>query len=149
MSDQKPDEVCEALKIALKQEAEGILVTFRIQPEHLPAALLLGRIPSRWALAMVEIDDDEKPKPSPKKEAADKKRQNANVMRAAILSEDPQFKTFLKQKYPKQWNANMGGPDTLRAVLGIDSRKKLATDDEALLQWDRLQAEYEMWKRGE
>ncbi len=142
----------EALKIALKQEPEGILVTFRIQPEDLPTGLLVARINARFALAMQEIDDNEQAKPPEPKEIKNKRKQNANVMRAAILCGEPRFQLFLQDRYPRQWKRSIGKgepADVLRDVLGITSRRELATDPKVLAAFDTLTAEYEMWKKGE
>lgn len=144
-------EAVEAIKIALKQEAEGIVISFRIQPEHFPEHLLVAKINARFALAFQEIDDDEKPKPADP-ELKSKRRQNANVMRAAIACGEKDFQNFLARKHSKQWKGALGegatqAADAMRNVLGIDSRRHLATDTEALARFDKLMAEYEIWKR--
>lgn len=147
-------EACEALKLRFSQERDGYYVTFCIQPNEMPTGLATSPLGSRWMLAFVQIGADEKPIPKPV--SADKKRklQNANVMRSAIMCGDPGFQKFLSQKYRKQWRGALGqgqeqAADTLRAILGIGSRKEIGTDPEALAAWDRIDAEYAMWKRGE
>jgi hypothetical protein len=142
----------EAVKIALKQEAEGILITFRIQPHDMPTQLLTAGIMARFALAMVEIDDNELPKPADP-ERKTKAVQNRNVMRAAILCGEESFQTFLKKKYRKSWDASIGegaaqAAECMRLVLNIESRKQIGTDPSALEAFDRLDAEYQLWKRG-
>ena len=146
-------EAVEALKIALKQEAEGIVISFRIQPEHFPEHLLVARINARFALAFQEIDDDEKPK-LVDPEIKSKRRQNANVMRAAIACGEPAFQTFLSKAYPTHWAGGLGegkvrAADAMRALLNVDSRKELSTDKDALQRFDALLAQYEMWKQGQ
>ena len=149
-------EAVEAIKISLKQEADGIIVAFRIHPDDLPTDLLRARINSRFALAFQQIGDDEKPIPaSPVMKAVEKKKkQNANVMRAAIACGEAKFQHFLKQTYPDKWKEYLGSPSArascvLRAFVGIDSRRDLATNPEALKLFDVLMGKYEMWKRGE
>jgi hypothetical protein len=151
-------EAVEALKISLKQEADGIIVAFRIHPDDLPTDLLRARINSRFALAFQQISDDEKPMPSaehPIMKAVEKKRkQNANVMRAGMACAEPKFQHFLKQAYPNEWKqcvgpANAKASSVLRLVTDIESRRDLATDQEGLRKFDALMGRYEMWKRGE
>ena len=149
-------EAVEAIKISLKQEADGIIVAFRIHPDDLPTDLLRARINSRFALAFQQIGDDEKPVPAPPvmKAVEKKKKQNANVMRAAIACGEPKFSHFLKQKYPAQWKMLVGGNSAkaaamIRHLTDIESRRDLATNTEALGKFDRVMAEYEMWKRGQ
>jgi hypothetical protein len=95
-----------------------------------------------------------------------KKKQNANVMRAGMACGESKFQNFLKQSFTRQWKESAARPEmlkhndeasyksdvaseTLRKVLGIESRSILAKDRGALERFDRLMAEYEMWKRGE
>jgi hypothetical protein len=142
----------EAIKIALKQEAEGILVTFRIQPDDMPTQLLTAGIMARFALAMVEIDDNELPKPADP-ERKTKAVQNRNVMRAAILCGEESFQTFLKKKHRKVWDASIGegaaqAGECMRQILNIESRKEIGTDPDALHAFDALDAEYQLWRRG-
>jgi hypothetical protein len=146
-------EAVEAIKIALKQEPEGIVVSFRIQPEHFPEHLLIARINARFALAFQEIDDDEKPKPADP-ELKNKRRQNANVMRAGILCGQEGFQTFLRKRYRKEWDGALGEgkeqtADALRAVLGVESRREIGTEAWALKRFDKLEAEYLRWKEGQ
>jgi hypothetical protein len=145
-------EAVEAIKVALKQEAEGIMVTFRIQPEHFPEHLLVAKINARFALAFQEIDDNEEPKPADP-ERKTKRKQNANVMRAAIACGETSFQTFMRKEYPAEWAGGLGegqtrAADAMRAVLKIESRKDLAADMGALARFDTLMGQYEMWKQG-
>lgn len=89
-----------------------------------------------------------------------KRKQNRNVMRAAILCGETAFQTFLRRKYRYVWEAQLGEGElrtvhTMRAILGIESRKELAREDlasdinEPLKRFDKLVAEYEIWRKGE
>ena len=147
-------EACEALKIRYSQENDGMYVTFCIHPTEMPVGLATSPLRSRWMLALVQIGDDEKPIPKPVSAEKKKKVMNANVMRAAILCGEPQFQKFLSKRYGKQWRGALGtgneqAADAMRAILKIDSRRDIATDPEALAEFDKLMAEFEMWKRGE
>ena len=149
-------EAVEALKISLRQEADGIIVAFRIHPDDLPTDLLRARINSRFALAFQQISDDEKPVPAhPIMKAVEKKKkQNANVMRAGMACGEVKFQHFLKQQYPKEWKDSVGRASdrasvVLRKAINLGSRRELATNVEALHLFDLLMGRYEMWKRGE
>ena len=137
--------------MALKQEAEGILLTLRIKPEELPETVLLAGINARFAVAFSEIADDEQLKPKP--ELKGKRRQNSNVMRAGIVCGEVRFQTFLQERKAGYWGSAFGqgeeqAAEAMRQILNIESRRDLATDTEALKRYDKLMAEYEMWKRG-
>lgn len=60
----------EALKSALRQTKEGVAVTFLIQPNDLPSALLAAPIGTRYTVAMCERGDDEQPVQRPEPEPA-------------------------------------------------------------------------------
>ena len=49
----------EALKVALKQDATGYVLTIRIHPDEIPQELMRDFIGARYAIAMVRINDDE------------------------------------------------------------------------------------------
>lgn len=143
-------EACEALKIRYSQETEGMYVTFCIHPKEMPAGLATSNLRTRWMLAMVQIGDDEKPVPKPVSAEKKKRVQNHNVMMAAILCGEPTFQKFLSQRYSKQWRGALGtgrdqAADTLRNILKIDSRRDIAKEPEA---FEKIHAEYEMWKAG-
>ena len=148
-------EAVEAMKISLRQEADGIIVAFRIHPDDLPTDLLRARINSRFTLNFEQIGDDELPvRTHPVMKAVEsKKKQDANVMRAGIACGERKFQHFLKQAYPEQWKDQTGknadkAAAVLRYVTDVDSRADLASNPEALAQFDRLLGRYEMWKRG-
>jgi hypothetical protein len=145
-------EACEALKVALRQEADGYMLTLRIKPEELPETVILANVNARFAVAFSEIDDQEELKPAPANKG--KRRQNSNVMRAAILCSDELFQKFLQKKHPKAWNGALGdgtfkAAEALRGLLQIESRRELATNEVALASFDKLTAQYELWKRGQ
>lgn len=147
-------EACEAMQIRFSKETEGVYVTFCIQLDEVPAGLAVSKLRSRWMLAMVQIGDDEKPVPKPVAAAKKKNLQNSNVMRAAIMCGDPGFQKFLSLRYRKAWRGALGtgheqAADAMRSILHIDSRRDIGTDPEALAGFDKLDAEYALWKRGE
>jgi hypothetical protein len=146
-------EACEALKVALKQEADGYMLTLRIAPKDLPETVILAEVNARFAVAFSEIGPDEQLQPKPV-EVKSKRRQNSNVMRAAILCGEPLFQRFMEKKHMRAWNGAIGdgafkAAEALRGLLGIDSRKELASNELALAEFDKLTAQYEMWKRGQ
>jgi hypothetical protein len=150
-------EAVEALKISLKQEADGIIVAFRIHPDDLPTDLLRARINSRFALAFQQISDDEKLVPTPAhpimQAVEKKKKQNANVMRAGMACAERKFQHFLQYMHADLWKETSGGNTEkaeaiLRFLTNVDSRREYATNPKALKMFDTIMGQYEMWKRG-
>ena len=149
-------EAVEALKISLRQEADGIIVAFRIHPNDMPGDLLSAPINSRFSLAFRQISDDEKPVPAhPIMQVVEKKKkQNANVMRAGMACAERKFQHFLQYMHADLWKETSGrntekAEAILRFLTNVDSRREYATNPEALKMFDTIMGQYEMWKRGE
>ena len=51
----------EAVKIALKQDRSGYVLTLNLHPDEIPDELLRDFVGSRYGVAMVRINDDETP----------------------------------------------------------------------------------------
>jgi|SRR5215472_9041286 len=121
-------ETFEALKYALRQARDGLVVSFVIHPSDIPDALLLAPIGTRWVLAAVEIADDEQPKqpeiihePAPinRSDAARKAYDQADPMaqartRSVLLAKDRQF---------QQWALNRGSDAMTEAAAAQFIRK--------------------------
>jgi hypothetical protein len=150
-------ETFECMKIAFNQDVRhGHTFTFAVAPEDVPEHLLKARLMTRFACSLVEIGDDEKPvlKEGPKDRQ--KRKMNASVMRAGIACKEILFNRFLQRNYSAEWTASksegegeMQAAAAMRKILDIESRKDLGINPDALLGFDRLMAEYEVWKRGE
>src|SRR6185312_11557695 len=59
---------CEMVKYAYRQTKDGVVVSFVVHPNDIPAALSTSHIGARYMVALVELDDNEQPKPQPAKE---------------------------------------------------------------------------------
>lgn len=51
----------EAVKVALKQDKNGFILTLCIHPDQIPEELLRDFVGARYGVAMVRINDDETP----------------------------------------------------------------------------------------
>jgi hypothetical protein len=51
----------EARKVALKQDRTGYVLTLSLHPDEIPVELLRDFVGSRYACALVRIQDDESP----------------------------------------------------------------------------------------
>ena len=148
-------ETFECMKISFRQDIkDGHVFCFAVAPEDVPEHLLKARLMTRFACSLVEIGDDEKPvlKEGPKDRQ--KRKQNATIMRAGIACKEILFHRFLQRNYNPEWTAEIGEGEvraagTMRKILDIESRKDLGINPDALLGFDRLMAEFEVWKRGE
>ena|SRR5690242_12066022 len=137
----------ELRKIAYRQSAkDGLVITFAVHPDDMPPALAAAPIGSRFAAALVEIGDDEKP--------IERERQHPLVQKAGILCNDPMFHKFIHHQYPLDWNEWVGTDEEraaacIRLNCGVSSRREFATDADGAAKFDAIIAKFEMWKRGE
>lgn len=66
---------------------------------------------------------------------------------AAILLNDPMFQKFLDQMYEITLSENKSNYDqTIKYLVGINSKSELNTNPQKAQQWRELRAEYEAWK---
>ena len=101
-------ESVEMMKISFRQDAkEGMVICFAVDPAYMPEELWKAPIGSRFACALVQIDDNEKPVPPPPKAEKTKKKQNANVMRAAIACGEEKFQVFLQQRNSRAMESSL------------------------------------------
>jgi hypothetical protein len=128
----------EAVKIAMKQDKEGMVLTLRIHPDDLPVEIVRDFCGSRYQVVMVRLDGEDKPM---------NRDQNSDWVRmAGILSRDPLF--------PK-WLAHIGEllePDEeealewLRAHLGVKSRSEIPNNPTAQQRLRVVLQEFHQWK---
>lgn len=53
---------CEAKKYAFRQNRDGVVLSFVLHPNDLPASIATAAIGTRYVLALVELNDDETPR---------------------------------------------------------------------------------------
>lgn len=138
----------ELRKIAYRQSAkDGLVITFAVHPNDMPADLAAAPIGTRFAAVLVEIGDDEQP--------VQKREINRTVQRAGILCADHGFQNFIRTNWPLDWDkAKPFSSDTdrtaevLRGMCGIASRAELATNVSAAAKFAEIDNRFEGWKNG-
>jgi uncharacterized OB-fold protein len=53
---------CEVKKYAYRQTKDGVVLSFVLHPQEIPADVASAAIGTRYVLALVELADNEKPK---------------------------------------------------------------------------------------
>lgn len=74
----------EARKVALKQDRTGFILTLVLHPDEVPEEILRDFVGTRYACAIVRINDDETPH-----------TYNNRVQKAGMLCRNPEFQHFL------------------------------------------------------
>lgn len=130
----------EAVKIAMKQDKEGYVLTLRVHPDEVPEALLRDFCGARYQCVMVRLGDDERP--------VNRDNFSESVKLAGMLCRDKMFATFLMDS----GNIFDDDEDTvvewLKDELKIKSRSELKTNKEAASLLRDINLRFQEWKRN-
>jgi hypothetical protein len=125
----------EAIKVALKQDASGFVLTLKIHPDELPEEVLRDFVGARYALAMVRINEDETP------------RQYENrVKKAGILCRDVRFRKWIESVEGQSCEDEGRAVAWLHYACLIKSRTELNGNKMAQKAFDQIVEKYEREK---
>ncbi len=132
----------EAVKMALKQNKDGYVLTMNVHPDDVPDALLRDFVGARYQVVMVRLADDDTP--MNREEFAGHRA----VRLAGVLCREAEFWRFLfesdeidepTEKYATNW---------LRRFLGVASRTELKINPEAREKLTTVNRDYMEWKKN-
>jgi hypothetical protein len=125
----------EGIKVALKQDATGYVLTIKIHPDEIPEELLRDFVGARYGVAMVRINDDETPVPV-----------SNRVQKAGILCRDRLFHAYLNEIH----GIAKSEPEAIKFLYGycgIETRAALNGLKSAQDSFDELLQEYNQWRK--
>jgi hypothetical protein len=125
----------EAVKVALKQDRTGFVLTLSIHPDEIPAELMRDFVGARYGVAMVRIQDDETAT-----------SYDNRVKRAGLLCRTREFQVWLCEQGHAVHKDEQEAVDAVYAICGIKSRTELNGNEAAKEQFDNMVEEYEHWK---
>jgi hypothetical protein len=125
----------EGVKVALKQDRTGFVLTINIHPDEIPSELMRDFVGSRYGVAMVRINDDETPV-----------QYNNRVKKSGILCRDREFQFWVKETGHSADITEEDAVAYIYTACGISSRSELNGNVEAQNIFDKLVSEYEHWK---
>ena len=115
----------EARKVALKQDRTGFILTLAMHPDDVPEEILRDFVGTRYACAVVRINDDESPM-----------EYDNRVKKAGMLCRDQDFQFCLGV------DNEDAAANKLCKHCGIESRTELNGNANAKIIFDRLVASY-------
>ena len=130
----------EGIKVALKQDKNGFMLTLSIHPDEIPQELVRDFVGARYGVAMVRIDDNQQPLDRRDFEGS------KYVKMSGMLAKNPTFWEYLEDEalvFEKNEDAAV---EWLRTYLNIQSRSELMTSPTARALFDKLMKEYTTWK---
>lgn len=120
----------EAVKVALRQSKDGIVVSLVIHPNDVPTPLLSDSIGSRYMIGMVRIGDDEQiVEPDGVREG---KRM---VTSCAALCRDSDFQRWMMDNGFSDEQTEDTTVRAVKRILKIESRAELKNDISAQNRW--------------
>lgn len=122
----------EAIKVALKQDATGFVLTLKIHPDEIPESLIRDFVGSRYGVAMARIQEDES-----------FKQYSNRVQRAGMLCRDVRFREWIEAQEGAQCKDEADAVAWLQNTLSIKSRTELNGNKRAQDSFDKLLAQYE------
>ena len=121
----------EAIKVALKQDKTGFVLTLNIHPDEIPEELLRDFVGARYGVAMVRILEDES--------VVDYKNR---VKQAGILCKSRDFQNWLLA------DGEAAAIKCLYERCNISSRTELNGNQDAIKKYEEMINEYESWKEA-
>lgn len=130
----------EAVKVALKQDKTGFVLTLCMHPDEIPEEMLRDYVGSRYQVVMVRIDQNEKPMERQEDDSGAKA-----IQLAGILCKDKRFWQYLHQDNQILTENEKESTDWIREYLGVQSRAELRTNNKAVIRLLSLNKEFQEW----
>ena len=131
----------EAIKVALKQDKTGYVLTLCVHPDDIPNELLRDFVGSHYQVVMVRLNGDNQPLNRDGEFEGDRA-----IRLAGVLCREKEFWEYLHcEAYifdPDEKDAT----EWLRDYLGVQSRSELKTNQEARLRLKKINEEYKAWR---
>jgi hypothetical protein len=132
----------EAVKIAMKQDKTGIILTLNIHPDDLPIDLMRDFVGARYQVVMVRLNDENKPM------SRDAEYSRDPVRTAGILCRDKQFAQYLHDKEQIFEAKEADVIEWLKGELDIESRTELKEDQQKAKKFWAINEEFQSWKQS-
>lgn len=130
----------EGVKLALKQDKNGFVLSLSIHPDELPEEIIRDFVGARYQVVMVRLTENEQPMNREQEFPRD------YVRTAGILCRDKQFQKFLVEAN-QIFEANEElATDWLKEELGVKSRTEIPQDPTAVSRLLSIQQEFNLWK---
>ena len=131
----------EGVKVALKQDKTGYVLTLSMHPDDIPEELLRDFVGARYQVVMVRVGADESPL-NREEFIGDK-----TVRIAGLLCRDPKFWKYLYDGGQIFEEEEEMATDWLRHRLNIKSRSELKTREIARNEFYIILEEFNKWNK--
>jgi hypothetical protein len=131
----------EGVKIALKQDKNGYVLTLGMHPDDVPEELLRDFIGARYQVVMVRINLVEEPLDRQSEFESER-----SIRLAGMLCRNPQFWAYLNGQALILEENEEEAAEYLRHYLQIQSRSDLKTNAQARIRLDSIYKDFQAWE---
>lgn len=131
----------EAVKIALKQDKTGYVLTLNMHPDEIPEELLRDFVGARYQVVMVRLGGEEQPL-----DRQEEFEGSSAVRTAGLLCRDPKFWAYLYSTGNIFEDNEGAATDWLREEIGVQTRSELKVNAAARIRLDAIYKDFMEWK---
>lgn len=135
---QVPTSSFEAVKIAMKQDRNGYILTLNVHPDEVPNEIMRDFVGARYQVVMVRLNEQGEP--------LDRNAFRDPVKAAGILCRDPQFAEYLFAQGQIEECSKEHATEWLKSECFIFSRAELRDNKLACSRLWQIEEEYLKWK---
>jgi len=131
----------EAVKVGLKQDNSGYILTLRIHPDDVPDELMRDFVGARYMAVMVRLNEEDRPMNREAELAKDM------VRISGMLCRDPKFWEFLSEAGGIIEKSEKEATEWLKDYLKVESRSEIAKSPVATEKMLGVKQEFTAWKQ--
>jgi len=132
----------ESVKVALKQDNSGYVLTLRIHPDEISEEILRDFVGARYMTVLVRLTEEERPM----NREAELGRDMVRV--AGMLCRDPMFWEFLDESSVIFDKSEAEATEWMQTYLRVDSRSDIAKNKQAIDKLIGMKTEFNTWKQA-
>jgi len=130
----------EGVKVAMKQDKTGYVLTLSVHPDEVPERLLRDFVGARYQVVMVRLDGEEKPM------VRDLEHSGDQVRLAGMLCRDTACQQFLLDAQQISEANETQVIEWMKAELDIISRTEIREKPSAARRLKSIYQEFQAWK---
>lgn len=130
----------ESVKVGIKQDNSGYILTLRIHPDDLDERIMRDFVGARYMTVMVRLNEEEKPMNREQELAKDM------VRVSGMLCRDPQFWQFLQESNQITDKTEKEASTWLKNYLNVASRADISKSQQAIEKMLGIKQEFASWK---
>jgi hypothetical protein len=130
----------EAVKVGIKQDNSGYILTLRIHPDDLDERIMRDFVGARYMTVMVRLNEEDRPMNREQELARDM------VRISGMLCRDPAFWQFLQESNQIIERSEKEATTWLKTYLKVESRADISKSQQAVEKMLGIKQEFASWK---